>query len=159
MVNNVATSFLALSNTGVKGRSSRPLPPTQSQQRRYYTVLDFPHVDLTCVLCRTGLLLRSHLPLWMASSDLSSKGMIRPPQTCLAYLMGTQDHPLQLAKPPSLRSAGPARLLLLLRFIVIPRLSVSPLEFLLPPQHTANGPHPNKRLGRDRVGQASLRGS
>ena len=96
----------------------------------------------------------------MASSDLSSKGVIRPPQTCLAYLMGTQDRPPQpLAKPPSSRSAGPAPLLLLPRFIVIPHLAGFPLEFLLHYQHTANGQHQNKRLGRDREGQASLQGS
>jgi hypothetical protein len=155
----LATGPLALSNTGVKGHSSRPLPPAQTQQRRYYTALDFPHADLTCILYRTSLFLRSHPPLWMASYDSSSKGVIRPPQTCLAYLMGNQDHPPQLAKPPSSRSAGPAHLLLLFRFIVIPRLAGSLLEFHFPSQHTANGQHPNKRPGCDRVGQASLQGS
>ena len=95
----------------------------------------------------------------MASPDLSSQGMIRPPQTFLAYLMGTQDRPPLLAKLPSSRSAGPVPLLLLLRFIVIPRLAGFPLEFLLHSQHTANGQHQNKRLGRDRVGRAYLQGS
>ncbi len=141
--------------------------PQGLQLKYFHTVLDFPHVDLTCLLCRTAVLLLWHPPLCqslrMASYNLSSEGVIlrlRPPQTCLAYLMGTQDHPPQHAKPPSSRSAGPARLLLLLRwFIVIPRLAYSPPVFLLHSQRTVNGLHPNKRLGRDRVGRAYLQGS
>jgi hypothetical protein len=106
------------------------------------------------------MLLITHPPLWTASYDSSSKGVIRPPQTCLAYLMGTQDHPPQLAKPPSSRSAGPAhRLLLHRRFIVIPHLAGSPLAFLLHSLHTINGQHPNKRLGRGRVGRVYLQES